>query len=732
MFIKTDSYTTTPKQRSQEKNIKNARNLNKKPSTLYTKKSLTETAINSKMMITIKNQGVGENMKKGVSILLCMCLLFSASGIHSFAVGNNEKSVPFIITAAEKVNGVVQNTFAKFFNLLGNKDESDIPSPSEFAPSWTASGENLFNGDGEFTVETQTWLMTEVTFESDTAYADPFRDVDVDLLLFGNGRLYTIPTFWNGENEWVARFVCPEEGVWQIKTVCTDKENTSLHGRTGIVNCTKYNGDREIYQHGFVTTKAGQKYFTYDDGTPFFYLGDTHWSLGDETVDMVKTIAEKRVSQGFTVWQSEPIGAKFDLTDGVTEADMPGFDDYDEKFKIIADSGLVHANAQFFFTYFMEPLIANHGGYSDKTITVKSGKKTVTMHDLSDSAKLYLEKISRYWVARYGAYPVIWTLGQEADNDFYWNDTTHPDWNYVNNPYKLVAEYIAKYDPYTHPLSAHQENAGATAAYGNGRDANDKCKVYFKNSSASCFREVPAHNFYAAQWHPSKTEQSSFEVEKDYWYNSQGKPVVNYEGQYCYLWTKNFGSRMQGWTAFLNGMYGYGWGAHDTWSYLNIYDEENDSSDGVDTITSQEKISATWEDALEYESSYQVGYMRNFFQKLNWWELVPRFDNKAYFVPCNNVYYTYASNKDNSEIVLYFYSFTNESVAQTVNTKFYGGIKTGTVGSLEPNGEYTYQWFDPITGETSEEQRFTATIFGTHYIGNRPDDTDMALIIRKS
>ncbi len=655
-------------------------------------------------------------MKKMLSVIMGALMLFSCMTVSANASGEDVAEIPFIIEITEKVAGMFISFFAGHFNRLSGKNEAVIPDGPEQSPSWTEYKGDIDVSDPETEISTETWLMNEVAFESTKSYNDAFSDIDVDLLLFGNGRLYKIPCFWDGGNIWKARFVCPSEGIWYYKTVCTDSENTSLHDRTGKVICEEYNGEYDIYKHGFVKVNSDKKYFIYDDGTPFFYLGDTHWSLGDETTDMVKIISEKRASQGFTVWQSEPIGAKFDFTNGITEDDMAGLKDYDEKFMIIAENGLTHANAQFFFTYFMEPLIANNGGYN-------------TDGELSLSAEKYLEKISRYWVARYSAFPVIWTLGQEADNDFYWNDTTHPDWNYENNPYKRVAEYIEKYDAYDHPLSAHQENAGATAAYGNGKGATDSCKVYYKGADASCFRDVNAHNFYAAQWHPSKTEQSDFLTEKDYWYNSQGKPVINYEGQYCYLWTKNFGSRMQGWLSFLNGMYGYGWGAHDTWSYLNIYDEENDSSDGVDTITSEEKKNATWEDALGYESSYQVGYMKSFFESIEWYNLIPRFDNKAYFVPGNNVYYVYAGNEENTEIVIYFYSFTDETVAEKSNTKYYGGIKTGTVGNLIPEGEYTYKWFSPVTGEYSDEYSFTATKFGTYYIGEKPAATDMVLLI---
>lgn len=655
-------------------------------------------------------------LKKLIAVSLSLILAFSCTFASVNASASAENSVPGIIETFERIKGILVNTIAKTWNKIIKTDETDIPEAVVLPPSWEEyEGEEIENPD--FILTAETWLMNEISFESEKTYSDPFNDVDIVLHLYSGGRLYKIPGFWDGGNVWKIRFACPFEGVWYFRTVCTDEENADLHNKTGKVTCNAYTGELDIYKHGFVTTNAGKKYFTYDDGTPFFYLGDTHWSLGGESADMVKIICEKRASQGFTVIQSEPIDEKFDFSNGITEDDMAGLYSYDEKFGIIAENGLTHANAQFFFPYSMEVLINNFGGVTQNG-------------EMSDGVKAYLEKISRYWVARYGAYPVIWTLGQEIDNDFYWADDNHPMWSYENNPYKLVAEYIAKYDAYDHPLSAHQENSGATSAYGNGVGAPDQNVIYNKNVMPSVFRDVEEHNFYAAQWSPSKTEQTDFCVEKDFWYNSQGKPTINYEGQYCYLWTKNYGARMQGYLAFLNGMYGYGWGGHDTWSYLNIFDEENDSSDGVDTITSEEKLNATWEDALEYESSYQVGYMRSFLEKTEWYNLIPRFDSKIYFVASNNVYYVYASNEDNTEIVIYFYSFTDESVAQKSNTRGYGGIKTGTVGNLIPNGTYSYQWFNPVTGEYSEEYEFTATRSGTYYLGARPDDTDMAILIK--
>lgn len=638
-----------------------------------------------------------------------MCAAIASCGLFSVFASEGEAQVPGVVGFFEKTGTTAVSLFSRLINKLEKTDETAIPKAQVMGNSWEDVSGDFRIENPEVSLSAETWVMNELTFESSVSYEDPFNDADIDLILIGNGRKYTVPGFWDGGNIWKARFVCPLEGYWYFTTVCSDESNSGLHGHTGTVFCSEYKGKYEIYKRGFVTTSLGEKYFTYNDSTPFLYLGDTHWSLGDETVDMVETICDKREEQGFTVIQSEPIGAAFDFADGIRENDIPGLKVYDEKFAVIASHGLVHANAEFFFPYSMQLLIEQNGGYSDREIA--SGK-----YEVSDDVKTYLEKISRYWVARYSAYPVIWTLGQEVDKDFYSNDKDHPQWNYINNPYKLVAEYISKYDCWDHPLTAHQENSGVTSTLGNKKGEGT---IYRKNAVPSVFRDVKAHNFYAAQWTPSKRSQSDFSVEKDYWYNSQGKPSINYEGQYCYLWTKNYGARMQGWCAYLNGMYGCAWGGQDTWSYTNIYNENEDSDDGVDKITSEEKKNATWQDSLEYISTYQCGYMLKFLSRFAWYNLIPRFDNKSYFAPCNKVYYCMASNPDNSEGMIYFYSFTDKTIAERVNTKGYGGVLTGTLGNLEANTEYKYIWFNPVTGEASDEMTFVSSCFGTYYIGER-------------
>ena len=177
----------------------------------------------------------------------------------------------------------------------------------------------------------ETWRVTELTFESNKEYntknAEQFDVVmDAKFTNKNSGTTLTIPAFWDGENIFRVRFAPTQYGIWEYETFCDT--DASLNGRTGTIGANIYKGDLDIYKHGFVKTN-GSKYFVYDDGTPFFYLGDTHWTMLTEEFDKpgphagntgasshFKYIVDKRVSQGFTVYQSEPIGARFILNDG--------------------------------------------------------------------------------------------------------------------------------------------------------------------------------------------------------------------------------------------------------------------------------------------------------------------------------------------------------------------------------------------------------------------------------
>ena len=42
--------------------------------------------------------------------------------------------------------------------------------------------------------------------------------------------------------------------------------------------CRRYAGSNPLYLHGVLVPSSNNRYLVHADGTPFYWLGDTHWS----------------------------------------------------------------------------------------------------------------------------------------------------------------------------------------------------------------------------------------------------------------------------------------------------------------------------------------------------------------------------------------------------------------------------------------------------------------------
>ena len=589
-------------------------------------------------------------------------------------------------------------------NIIGSASYSaNIKKEDIVIENVTPTGELL-------KAETEKWVACEIEFESSKEYENPVYTVDTDVVFYNktSGTALKLPAFWDGGKAWKVRFAPTEVGEWSFYTVCTDTANSGLHHRGGSVICKEYSGDLDIYKHGFVKTEPGKNYFMYDDGTPFFYLGDTHWTLALEEIDsygsvetqkfagITKEIADQygitsqfnyimdyRAEQGYTVIQSQPLGWWTNpgqngwfadeyqniFTYGVNDIMLAKFQQYDVYFDYIAEKGMVHSNTQF--------------GYPTALMTEYFAGK------ITDAE---LEKLCRYWVARYSAYPVMWATTQEGDNDYYGVDRGDCAATPETNPWLKVIEYVHKYDAYSHPSTCHQEHWSYTSV---------------KNSA---FGQLESHTWYAAQYNTPLDSSLNWELLREYWNNSGLKPVVNYEGRYDHFWTGTEGSRAQGWIAYMNGQVGYGYGVQPIWS---IFWAQNGITDFTGKDESGEfKMDANWVEGLYAEAGAQVAYIKQLLEKYEWWKLVPCFNSSYFYMPGSCKYSV--SHIGNEVYLGYFYGKS-------------GNNKLGTLTSME-NGEYKVTWFNCITGEYSES--FTVTVTdGTYTLPSKPDAGDWVIAV---
>ena len=560
-------------------------------------------------------------------------------------------------------------------------------------------------------LECDQWVAAEIEFTSEKDYADPVYTVDMDAIFYNEstGTVLTVPAFWDGGRVWKVRFALTEVGKWNFYTRCTDAANAGLHHRAGSVSCKAYSGELDIYKHGFIKTEPGKSYFMYADGTPFFYLGDTHWTLAIEEIDgygsvetqkvagITKELADQygitsqfdyimnyRAEQGYTVIQSQPLywwdvndqiwfqdGAQNIFTLGVNDFMVEKFRQYDRYFQIIADYGFVHSNTQF--------------GYPTTLMSAYFAGK------ITDEQ---LEKLCRYWVARYSAYPVMWATTQEGDNDYYGVDRGDCAATPETNPWLKVIEYVHKYDAYGHPSSCHQEHWSFTSV---------------NNSN---FGQLDSHTWYASQYNTPLNSSINWELMREYWNNPGSKPVVNYEGRYDHFWTGTEGSRAQGWIAYMNGQVGYGYGVQPIWS---IFWAQNGITDFTGKDESGEfKMDANWLEGLYADAGKQVGYIKRFLSEYEWWKLVPCFDNSYFYDPGSCKYSV--CHIGNELYLGYFYGSANNK-------------KLGKLTSMA-NGEYEVQWFNCITGEYGEA--FTVSVTdGVYQLPEKPDTGDWVISVEK-
>lgn len=496
---------------------------------------------------------------------------------------------------------------------------------------------------------TQRWRVAEISLSSSVSYADPFQDVDVTATFTGpSGEVIVRPGFWDGGKTWRFRFAPTEVGQWRMVTTCTNPEDAGLQGVARTIQCDNYTGPYAIYQHGFLKVSANGRYFVYADGTPFFYLGDTHWlflheRFGTSNVPGIpsqfKYTVDKRVTQGFTVYQSEAINiphggthagadeeAHCDLRDGLTAADLPGFAEMDRKFAYIADKGLVHAHAG--ITWALEP-VKNPQRYTPA----------------------YMAKLGRYWAARFGAYPMLWTVAQEIDPGMYkaYDATTIGLW-YAG------AQAIAENDAYAQPLGAHLQ------AIGHGIQGPEESTWGYK----------PYHKWWPVQL---QEDLSGFAVAKKFFENTPAKPVVLYESPYESFWTDTKGARGAGYKAFQWGMCGYGYGANGIWN--DLY---STGDSGTDYEMPNRYLN--WYDGANLPGAVQLGYLKKFYTALDWWKLVPRFDDAAWsaFTDPNH---SLLSSDGNATYVVYFFGEGNQ---------------TGMLKGMASGASYKASWFNPRGG----------------------------------
>ncbi|NJR57488.1 MAG: DUF4038 domain-containing protein [Cyanobacteria bacterium CRU_2_1] len=181
--------------------------------------------------------------------------------------------------------------------LPGSQDQPAI-SPDQARPSENDKNSIDTESQPSEVTEVEQFAIFERTFQHSGTYTNPYQDVTA-LATFtnSNGKTVTIPLFWNGNQEWKVRFSPDVEGIWRWSI---DSNDSGLDGQSGSLTTVASTSNG-----GIRVNPAFPYHFEYQDGTPFWLLGDTHWhAFGvDQPETLNRTTFEQyidiRASQGF-------------------------------------------------------------------------------------------------------------------------------------------------------------------------------------------------------------------------------------------------------------------------------------------------------------------------------------------------------------------------------------------------------------------------------------------------
>ena len=526
--------------------------------------------------------------------------------------------------------------------------------------------------------QVEVWRRTDIILTSSKAYDNPFLDVDMDAVFtHEDGTEIHLYGFWNGENEWRVRFSPTKTGVWKYSVSCSDPSNDGLH-QEGSLLAVPNTGETALDQHGFVRISDNGRYFTYDDGTPFYWLGDTNWQApnyvsvtqcnypGCACENQFQHEVDDRLDKGFTVYQTYFDSGENDGGGQLETTEEPSL--WLEKYDLINPDTFTN-KIDLMFDYL-----------ADKGMVIALGCG-VHFHTTNGMGQTGVERSSRYLTARYASYPIVWITAQEI--------TGEPQYSI----WKRSAEIVDAGDGYNHPQGTHMFPTTADNTYIQDLDQQEW------------------HDWWAVQGgHGPVIRDKSYY--RSYWDNGSGehvKPFLetesNYEDIVCGGFNGYDASRISAWKANLCGSYGFTYGVTGIWA--NNYSTAGNM--GWYGSFSFEP----WYMGLDKPGSYEMTYLRRFFEYVDFSSLVPRFDDTAYsdFTDENKVV---ASSEDSSIYVAYFYN---------------ANLTTGELRGLHSGKTYSARWYNPLTGKFIDIATGLKFREGVYSLPSKPTTGDWALVV---
>ncbi|HLF33820.1 MAG TPA: glycoside hydrolase family 140 protein [Cyclobacteriaceae bacterium] len=415
-----------------------------------------------------------------------------------------------------------------------------------------------------------------------------------------------------------------------------------------------------------LTISPDQRFIRFDNGKPFFYLGDTAWELFHRlSRDEADLYLQDRAAKGFTVIQAVVLAELDGLKTPNSNGDLPfiGMDlsKPNEKYFQHVDY-IVDKAASLGMFIGMLP------AWGDKW-NLKWGQGPEIFN--TDNAYAYGKFIGR----RYRDEPIIWILGgdrlPENDEDF--------------AIVRAMVKGLAEGDEGNHLMTYHPMGGKSSSDFFH----KDTWLLFNFFQSGHGPRDLPNYEFIIADRNLAPIKPT-MDGEPRY----EDHPVQFRPGEYG--WFDDFDTRQAAYWSMMTGACGHTYGNHNIWQMWTV---------------DRKPVSwarTEWKRAIHAPGSWQVGFMKSFFEKYPWQDMIPDQSLILNFNPRSGEYQVSMISKDQRIIFAY--------------TPYGKPLKVDT-GRLKP-GKFTAAWFNPRDGKYLPVGNFNARPnheFTPHSIGRGSD-----------
>jgi hypothetical protein len=491
--------------------------------------------------------------------------------------------------------------------------------------------------------------ISEWSYTTSQPYADPFGDVELDVLVSGpGGGQWRVPAFWSGGSEWRVRFAAPTPGTYSVLTECSDLSNADLHGQAAVLEARPYTGSNPLLLHGAPRVAASRRTLEHADGTPFFWMGDTWWMGFCQRFkwpEDFQSLATDRVKKGFNLVQ---------IVAGLYP-DMPGFD----------PRGANEAG----FPWTADYATLNPAYFDQADLRVAWLVRAGLVPCIVGSWGYYLpivgaQKLKQHWrnmIARWGAYPVVWCLAGEAAMPYYLSEDKAGDTQKQIHGWIEIGRYVRQIDPFRRLLTLHS--------------AQEICDLVQEEKMLDVNLIQPAHGG------PETLVASVTQIQREV----RHEPImptlideVSYEGILHYSGAEV--QRFTFWSAVLSGAAGHTYGANGIWQ-MNTREQPYGASPHGGTWGH-----TPWDEAAQLPGSTQQGLGKRLLERYAWWKFEPHQDWVHPAGSAEHIQLPFAAGIPGQVRIIYMYG------------PIWAEIKLA-VTNLEPGSHYHAFFWDPRTGE---------------------------------